>query len=132
MNKVFLSTIVLGYLLFINTTLNGQQNKDSIQTVDKNYLPIATICSRNSGMIDKDTLIKAESLICSEKNYEIISFTMFRISGELNSKSNFLTEEMKKCIGEMRSGNKLSFFDIKAKTPDGKTKSLSPIILKIK
>jgi hypothetical protein len=132
MNKVFISTILLGYLLFTNTTLNGQQNKDSIQTVDKNYLPIATICSRNSGMIERDTLIKAESLICSEKNYEIISFTMFRISGELKSKSNLLTEEMKKCIGEMRSGNKLSFFDIIAKTPDGNTKSLSPIILKIK
>jgi hypothetical protein len=132
MRKTLILLILSGYMLCLNTALNGQQNREIIPNDNKNSMPIATICGVYSGMIARDTLTKAESLICSEKNYEIISFTMFRISDELNSKSNLLSEEMKKCIGEMRSGSKLSFLDIKAKSPEGRVISLPPIILKIK
>ena len=132
MNKILIPLILASYMLCLNTTLNGQQNKEITQNAEKSDLPVATICGVYSGLIEKDTLMKADSLICSWNNYEIISFTMFRIADELNSNSNLLTEEMKKSIREMRSGHKISFFDIKAKSPDGKIISLSPIILKIK
>jgi len=125
-------------MIYDNIILKGRGGVDpsSIKVIlregEQAILPFATICSLNSGMIDKDTLMKADSLICSGKNYEIISFTMFGRGEELKSLSKFLTAGMKKCISEMRSGNKLSFFDIKARTPDGKISSLSPIILKLK
>lgn len=132
MNGINISIIVLTCLLILNIPLSGQQNKEANVTLTTVSLPVATIAGLNSGLIDKDTLMKAESLACPGKNNKIISFTFFRLGGELRSKSDSLTVEMKKSIGDMRTGSKLIFSDITARTSDGRTISLSPIILKIK
>ena len=132
MNKILISAVLSGFMLCLNILVNGQQNNDTLQNANKTNFPVATICGVYSGMIEKDTLIKAERLICSGKTFEIISFTMFNISNELRSAGSLLTMEMKKCLSDMRSGSKLMFLDIKAKSPDGKIKILPPIILKIK
>jgi hypothetical protein len=132
MCRIFISIILLSSLLITNTPVNGQTNSDSSVKLNAGILPVATIAGLNSGMIDKEKLMKAESLTCSEKNYKIISFTLLGFGGELKSKGDTLTQEMKRSFGEMRSGSKLIFSDITANTSEGKTISLSPIILKIK
>jgi hypothetical protein len=122
----------LFFTICLNATLNAQQKTDTIQKANLGDLPYATICNVNGGKIALDILVKADSLICSNNNYKIISFTMIKIQGELLSNSNCLTTDMKKSIGQMKSGNKLFFNDIKAKSPVGKIVVLNPIILKIK
>jgi hypothetical protein len=132
MNKKLISVILTCFTLCLSTLLSGRQNQEPIQNTGKNSVPEATICGVFSGTVEKDSLMKAGSLVCSGKNYEIVSFKMFRYADELKSTSNILTEEMKKCIIDMRSGSKLCFLDIIAKSHDGKVISLNPIILKIK
>ena len=49
---------------------------------------------------------------------------------ESSSNSN-LTQKQKDLIGRLTRGKNLIFKDIKALGPDGKTKDLQPVILKI-
>jgi hypothetical protein len=132
MKNTLISVIISGVLLCLSSILSGQQNQEVKQNTNKNISPEATICGVFSGIVEKDSIMKAGCLVCSGKDYEIVSFSMFRYADEIRSESNILTEEMRKCIIDMRSGSKLSFLDIMAKSPDGKIVSLNPIIIKIK
>lgn len=129
MNKIFILLALSCFFLVSNKTLKAQ---DTIQKSTKSNLPIASIGGVTGGMIAMDTLKNAGSLICSEKNYTVISFTMFRNMIEYSSSDNMLTSEMKKSIKEIKSGDKLYFENIKVKSPEGNLVVLSPIILKVK
>lgn len=67
--------------------------------------------------------------------YTVTGFTVsvndkgFEITAESNS--NRLTDKQKGLIGNLRAGQKLIIEKIKAVGPDGKTRDLNPIILKI-
>ena len=50
---------------------------------------------------------------------------------DIKGTGNRLTEEMKTFIRECKRGSKVSFEDISAKGPDGKTRKLSPIVITI-
>jgi hypothetical protein len=50
---------------------------------------------------------------------------------EMVSENNKLTDKMKSVLSEFRKGDYIVFKDIKALGPDGRTRDLSPIILKI-
>jgi hypothetical protein len=53
----------------------------------------------------------------------------FEITAESNS--NRITSKQKELIGNLRAGQKLIIEKIKAVGPDGRTRELNPIILKI-
>ena len=56
--------------------MNAQQTTDTIQKTQQIQGPVATLAGVINGVIEKDTLLKADSLSCSEKNITIVSFTM--------------------------------------------------------
>jgi gliding motility-associated protein GldM len=103
--------------------------------------PIATIGGNKSGIISKSILSGAGGLIPVMENFDfelfftITSFTMsMNVKGDLIEKiatGNKLTAEMIKLINSGTKGTKIYFENIKAVGPDGNTRTLSPINLKI-
>jgi hypothetical protein len=79
--------------------------------------------------ISKDDLLNVDSLICSEKDYKIVSFSLITNNGieliSFESSSNVLSSEMKKGIMELITGNKIYIEDIKAVGIDGSHRILS-------
>jgi hypothetical protein len=122
-------------VLCTSTTVSAQQKTDTAKKVKQIQQPLATIAGLSDGVISKNALLKADSLVCSDNKLRIISFTLTINHNdnliEVQGKSNLLSADMKKYINNMLSGNKLYFENIKAKLPDGSTRTLSSINLKI-
>jgi len=104
--------------------------------------PIPSIASLTSGVVSKSDLIAAAGLIPVMKDFDfdgayfvITSYTMtMNAKGDLIEKNvvgNKLTAEMIKLIQNSPKGSKIYFENIKAVGPDGKTRTLSSIILKL-
>jgi hypothetical protein len=102
--------------------------------------PVAVFAGINNGSASKDALVNA-TLEAELKDFlwdlkfEIVSFTfLFKRDGlnkEIASKGNVLTPEMKSIISDLTRGQYINFKDIKAIGPDGRSRELSPVILKI-
>ena len=87
------------------------------------------------GLINKNDLLKADSLICDVENCKIISFTM-TIQKDTNlfeekSTDNHITTAMKENINRLEIGNKLWIEDIKVYAFDGTIRNLGSRSLKI-
>lgn len=87
------------------------------------------------GLINKNDLFKADSLICDVKNCKIISFTM-TIKKDTNlyeqkSADNRITAAMKESINRLEIGDKLWIEDIKVNDIDGTIRNIGSRSLKI-
>lgn len=124
-------------------TYNGVTTKigEKVFRVKRVPDPVATIAGISSGIITKTILSSASGLIPVMQNFDfdlfftITSFTMImNVKGDLIEKyatGNKFTVEMIKLINAGAKGTKIYFEDIKAVGPDGKTRALNSINLKI-
>jgi hypothetical protein len=103
--------------------------------------PVARIANVSGGCISKALLSAAVSIIPTLQNFDfdlnfvIISFTMtMNIKGDLiekNAIGNKLTADMITMINAAATGTKIYFENIKAVGPDGSTRTLNSINLKL-
>jgi len=104
--------------------------------------PAASILNQKEGLVSKGKL-KAASFIKAEmENFDFdvkVAVSQFKmtinIGGDLKefvAKGNKLTGQMKSMLGKVRRGNRVYFEDIKVKMPDGTTRKVPSIILKVK
>ena len=100
--------------------------------------PVAKIANKKEGSINKGELAAQSGIIPVLENfdfeayYKVTSFTMARFGKGrdpiyVRSKNNRITPEMVGVINKCRSGDKVYFENIKAKGPDGSTRSLSSV-----
>ena len=105
-------------------------------TVPKNNFPTIIFAGAKNRVINKDALLKADSLFCTMKEFKIVSFTMTVAKDtnlyEYKSTSNVVTAAMKKCINELVPGNKIYFEDIKVIVTDGTIRMLASVYFKIR
>ncbi|MBI9033529.1 MAG: gliding motility protein GldM [Bacteroidales bacterium] len=104
--------------------------------------PTATIAGVDGGMISKSRLMAATAIIPTmpadfdfELNFEITRFNMVITQGgdvfEEPANGNRLTASMKSKIKNLKRGQKIWFEDVYAKGPDGTTRRLGTISLKL-
>ena len=96
----------------------------------------ATIAGIGSGDITKEILLKSGEILCSDKKYKVVSFTIKFIKNkdliELYGFGNKLNTLMKKVIKGIRPGQQMIVKDINAKDWKGKTVKLPEIELYLK
>jgi hypothetical protein len=84
----------------------------------------------------KEKLMKVEKVICSNKNYEVMSFTVIVALGrsivETKSSSKFWAPKFNETINQLNSGDKVWIEEINTRGPDGKTKLLRNVVFRIK
>ncbi len=103
--------------------------------------PVAKVGGKNSGAIAKSMLSAQVAVFAELENflfdihYDVTAFTI-----EINdrgfavtepSKSNRITVPQKSLINRLKRNDRVVFTDIKAVGPDGRQRSLPPIVLKI-
>jgi len=104
--------------------------------------PEAMVAGRSQGGITMSDLTKATGVVAELKNFDFdLEFTVteFTISAVLSggftkteiSKSNRFTRPQLDIISQLRTGQRLTFENVKAVGPDGKTRTLNSIVLKI-
>ena len=103
--------------------------------------PVAQVGGVEGGPIQKSLLMAGGAIIPVMKNFDfdlnfvIRSFTFtVSVGGDLVEKSatgNILTAEMKRLIQASNKGQKVFIDDIKAVGPDGTTRKLAPVNLKL-
>lgn len=88
------------------------------------------------GLIDKDKLLKNDSLFLTVNKMKIVSFSLYITNskeiGEFKSSSNVLTNEMKNAIRKAESGTILTFDDLKVVYDDHGVHQLGLMYLKLK
>ena len=103
--------------------------------------PIAVFGGKSTGSIPRATAAAQQGVFAImpdfdfDLRYQVTGFTvLFNDKGndyeEMSSNSN-LTPKQKELIGRLTRGKNLIIKDIKALGPDGKTKELQPVLLKI-
>jgi gliding motility-associated protein GldM len=103
--------------------------------------PAAYIANVKGGPVSKGALLASASVIPKMENFDfdlyftVTSFSLtMNIQGDLITKStagNKLSAEMVSMVNKAGRGQKIYIEDIKAKGPDGTTRTLAPINLKI-
>lgn len=114
-------------LVFSTNTVGQKNNKSDIK---------ASIAGLSSGEISKTVLINSNLIECSDKNYEILyySLSILRKNGDIivyNGSGNALNESMKAEFKQLEPGSKFVIEDIGAKSSDEKLIKLPPIVLTI-
>jgi len=104
--------------------------------------PAATILNQKEGLVSRGKLKAATFLKAEMENFDFdvkVKVKQFKmtisIGGDLKefvAKGNKLTGPMKKMLSQVRKGNRVYFEDIKVKMPDGSTRKVPSIILKVK
>lgn len=103
--------------------------------------PVAQVAGRESGDILKSELAAQVGVIAVMKDFDFdITFkvTGFRVSMndkgyvvEEDSQTNRITPQQKALISKLRKGDQVIFSNIRAVGPDGNTRPLSPVVLKV-
>ena len=103
--------------------------------------PVAVFGGKSTGSISRATAAAQQGVFAVmpdfdfDLRYQITGFSViYSDKGsdyEKSSNSSLLTQEQKELIGRLTRNKNLIIKDIKALGPDGKTKDLQPIILKI-
>jgi len=83
------------------------------------------------GLVDKNELLKLDSLTFTTNAFKVLSFTLYVGEQKLNSLNKNLTDEMKQAIEKAASGQIIYFTDIKAAYKDNAVRQLNPIRLKL-
>jgi hypothetical protein len=128
-------------LTLISVLVNGKKVSEKVFRIKNIPLPEAYFAGKNNGTTSKAVVSKTEALearlpdFAWDLKWTITGFSMLysrdKSDIELVSASEKLTEKMKSSLSEFRIGDYIVFKDIKALGPDGRTRDLSPIILKI-
>jgi hypothetical protein len=103
--------------------------------------PVAQFGQRSTGEIPRATAAAQQGVFAVmpdfdfDLQYQITGFTILytdsRGDFEARSTNSNLTTQQKELIGRLTRGKYLTIKDITALGPDGKTKELLPVILKI-
>lgn len=104
--------------------------------------PKAKVMGKSAGTIRKALLLNAPGVVAELEDFVfdlkfiVTKFTITVTKGgytnELNQKGSKFSTQQRNSIKGLKSGSKLIIENIEAKGPDGRTKSLSPIIFKVK
>lgn len=105
--------------------------------------PIAEVAGKYQGAIGISELTRAGGVKASLKNFDFdLEFTVteFTVSAVLSGgftenvtakSSEFSREQVDKILSKVKTGQRVTFDNIKAVGPDGKTRTLNSIVLKI-
>lgn len=102
--------------------------------------PVPYVAGKKNGYLTRTKLTEDGKIIAKmpndfefKYNYEVLSFTLSMNKGltdySFKSKSNELTDEMKKEILRTNRGQIIEFEDIVVRAPEGKTRTLDPITI---
>lgn len=104
--------------------------------------PAASILNQKEGLVSKGKLKAATFLKAEMENFDFdvkVNVKQFKmtisIGGDLKefvAKGNKLTGPMRKMLSQVRRGNRVYFEEIKVTMPDGSTRKVPSIILKVK
>jgi hypothetical protein len=124
-------------IIVLNSNINAQQVKQPFLKGTEIVVPFSTTVAdtANWERAGKEALLKVEQLTCSNKDYEIISFTVVLLIDnkviEVKSPSSVWTPDIKKAIDQLYPGATVWIEGIKAKGSDGKIQILKNVIFKI-
>jgi gliding motility-associated protein GldM len=103
--------------------------------------PIAKVGGKKSGGMGKNDLAAQQVVVADLENFDFdarFTVTQFTVSAEVQgflrefaSKSNRITEEQRSLIRGLNKGQRVTFTDIQAVGPDGRTRELNGIIIKL-
>ncbi len=103
--------------------------------------PVAKVANRTRGGIDKNELAAQQVVIADLENFDfdtkfsVTEFTVFaKVRGfdrDEISHSNKITPAQRELIRSLNKGERVNFTDIKAIGPDGRSREINGIILKI-
>jgi gliding motility-associated protein GldM len=105
--------------------------------------PVAEVAGRNQGSIGISDLTRAGGVKANLKNFDFdLEFTVteFTVSAVLSGgftenvtakSSEFSRDQVEKILSKLKSGQRVTFENIKAIGPDGKTRTLNSIVFKI-
>jgi gliding motility-associated protein GldM len=103
--------------------------------------PIAVFGGKSTGTISRATAAAQQGVFAIlpdfdfDLTYQVTGFTFFYTDKGMDqeevSKNSYLTAKQKEMLGRLTRGKNLIIKDITALGPDGKTRELNPIILKI-
>jgi hypothetical protein len=103
--------------------------------------PMAVFAGSYDGSVAKDIALKTEALDAELINFDwdlkftIKSFTFFCSDGKYDyeevSNGNKLTDKMRSLISNCRKGQNIAFKNIISIGPDGRTRNLNPIVLRL-
>jgi gliding motility-associated protein GldM len=103
--------------------------------------PVAYVGGVKSGLLNKNVLLASPMIVAKLDNFDfdltfiVTSYTfLVNIKGDIiptTCSGNMLTADVKKKVSAAATNTRVYFEDIKAKGPDGTTRSLSPVNLKL-
>lgn len=131
---VVMNWTVKGYMQFL-VDLSAEKKPDSIdyktrlEQIRNRFRVI--VAGAHHGIITKDSLLKVDHLVCSEKGFNIISFTLM-IGKRTIKTNNMFTKEIRSRIRELKPGDFVFIEDLTATVPDSSIRKLGSIILKVK
>jgi hypothetical protein len=121
---------------------------DNIKVSDKTFRiklvpnPVAVFAGSYDGSVTKEIALKTEALVAELINFDwdlkftIKSFTFFCSDGKYDyeevSTGNKLTDKMRSLISNCKTGQNIVFKDIISEGPDGRSRNLNPIVLRLK
>jgi len=129
--------------VFVSADINGKMMQFAPLPFRVKPLPspIAVFAGKSTGSVPRATAAAQQGVFAIlpdfdfDLNYTVTGFTVLysdnRGDFEESSTNSNLTEKQKALIGRLTRGKYLTIKDIKALGPDGKTKELLPVILKI-
>lgn len=126
----------------ITVSCKGSEIRVAEFKVKRTPDPIAAVKGITERMVDKEALIAGGELearmpegFSFDLKFNITSFTLIvtqkGYSKSFSTKDPFLTDDMKKIINELKSGQGVAFTDIKVMCPDGTERDLNDIVYQL-
>jgi hypothetical protein len=137
MKKAVSIITFLVLIIAFNSNTNAQQGKQPFLSGTEIIVPFSTTIADTASWErqGKEVLMKVEKLTCSDKDYEIISFTVISLLDqnvvEVKSQGNVWTTDIKNLVKKLYSGDTVWIEGIKTKGPDGQIKMLKNVIFRI-
>jgi hypothetical protein len=138
MKKTGSVLILIAFILVLNSGINAQRKPHIMLKGTDLIIPFSStiVDSSNWEKLGKEALMKVEKVICSNKDYEVMSFTVIVAIGktvvETTSSSKYWAPKIKETINQLNSGDKVWIEGISTKGPDGNVKMLRNVVFKIK
>lgn len=109
--------------------IDYRKSIENIRNTAKNKIEISGI---HEGLIEKEELLKIDTLVLTVDKFKIISFVLITPQKSFKSSGNAITNEMKSAINELAPGDILIFEDIDVLVPDNTMRRLQSIGVKLK
>jgi len=116
-------------------TANGLSNinyKKEIEKIRSRIKNEIKIQGSHNGLIEKEQLLKYDSLVLTMTKLKIVSFTLLLPGRSIKSSSNALTNDMKTAIKETPPGDILIFTEINVLTEENNIRQWVSISIKLK